>query len=278
MKFIPILALILLTGIRGFAQQVFVDPSSVSLTKPGVVTIIDTDLKGSSDGGSSATVGTLTATYSNYVSGYAANQGFNYLGFSAAATGTLSAGTYAVTTHNNPKQVTVILWNESSDGGFTINDVELAYDSASAADQALFQSFIASLVQQQLTNLQNQIDSQQSQISILQQSDTDQSAAIAQLQKQVGELINSYNQLAEQNTAVQDRLEALEAQLASISVTNGANGSDGKNGKSANNTWGYIGAGLGAAGVITAILNFSSQSNHAEDEPPCRGSFDGSDK
>lgn len=253
MKFISTILLLFLAVVSGFAQEVFVNPTSVTLTKDGVVTIIDTDLKGSSDGSSYATIGTLTATYSDYVSGYASNEGFIYIGASSANTGTLSAGTYSITTYNSPKQVTVILWNESSSGGFSINDVELAYNSASTTDQAAFQAFISTLMQQQLAGLQSQITSQQSQITALQQSDSQQSSDIAALQQQVASLQSSYDQLASELSTVQSSLQSLQTQVSGITITNGSNGTNGKN---SDNTFAYVGVGLGAAGVVAGVVNF----------------------
>ncbi len=239
MKFYSVIALLLVSIVTGFSQEALVNPTSVTLSQQGAVTVIVTDNKGSSSGGSYATVGTLTATYTNAVSGYAANQGFNYITASSATTGNLNAGTYPVTTTNSPQQVTVILWNESTNQGFEISQVELAYNSASSTDQSNFQSFIVSLVQEQLAVLQ-------SQITALQDSDANQNTSLSALSSQLSSLTSSYN--------------ALQSQLAATSTTDGSSANDED---TQDNTIAYVGVGLGTAGIIGAIMNaiFDSKSD-----------------
>lgn len=231
MKFLFTLIFLAVATTGGLAQEAFVNPASVILSQQGTVTVVVTDNKGSSSGGSYATVGTLTATYTNAVGGYASNQGPNYISASSATTGTLNAGTYQVTTYNSPQQVTVILWNESSEQGLEISQVELAYNAANSTDQANFQSFIVSLVQEQLTALQ-------SQITALQNSDANQTANLNALNSQLSALTSSYS--------------ALQSQLAATSSTGRSCASDED---THDDTLSYIGVGLGAAGVVGALVN-----------------------
>ena len=253
--------LLIFTVTSGFAQEVFVNPTSVTLTKQGTVTIVVTDNKGSSGGGSRATIGTLTATYTNAVSGYASNQGYNYITASSASTGTLDAGTYTVTTYNTPQQVTVILWEESASQGFVISQVELAYNSASTTDQAAFQAFISTLMQQQLAALQGQIDSQQNQITALQQSDSQQSSGISALQQQLTSLQSSYDQLGSQFSSLQSSLQTLQTQVSAIPAPSV---SAGTSEKKTDDSLIYAGVGLGAAGVVGAIVNFFTKDASAD--------------
>lgn len=223
MKFIHAFSLLLLSILGAQAQQVFVNPTSVTLTKQEPVTIIVTDNKHSSMGGSYATVGTLTATYTNAVSGYASNQGFNYITASSASTGTLNAGTYTITTYNTPLQVTVILWGESTSSSFAIQDIALAYNSASTSDQAAFQSFITSLIQTQLTSMQSEINSQQSQLTTLQQLTAQQQSTISSLQQsqsamqsQINSILGQITTLQQSDTQQQSAITGLQQSLSTL--------------------------------------------------------------
>lgn len=229
------LCLLLLALATSQAQQVYVNPSSVTLTQQGTVSVIVTD-NASTSKTDTATVGSIQAIYYNNIAYWAANQGPNQIAASGVSTGVLDAGTYTVTVNGNPQQVTVILWNESTGQGLAISQVELAYNAASATDQTNFQSFIASLVQEQLTSLQ-------SQITALQDSDANQNASLSSL-------TSSYN--------------ALQSQLAATSTTDGSSANDED---THDNTIAYVGVGLGTAGVIGAIMNaiFDSKSDGTHD-------------
>ncbi len=295
MKFIHTLILLLFTVMSSWAQQVSINPSSVTLTKQGTVTIIVSgQLVAAYEYGNTGrttppvhvTVGTVQATYS-----FATGTSMSELGIvsglisSSAGTGILNAGTYSVASDATvPVQITVILWNESAGSqGINLSEIELVYNSASAADQAAFQAFIVSLVQQQLSNLQSQITTQQNQIAELQQSSSENSSAISMLQENLGTLIANFDSLYSSLGTINSRLDALEAQLANITVTNGqngSNGSNGSNGRNADTTLTYIGVGLGAAGFIGSVVNFFTGGGNSDDtsSSDAPGSQEGSEK
>lgn len=247
--------LLLLALATSQAQLVYVNPSSITLTKQGVVSVIVTD-NASTTTADTVTVGAIQATYYNGIAYWAANQGPNVIAASGVSTGTLDAGTYSVTITGNPKQVTVILWNEDQGSStITLQDIELAYNSASSTDQAVFQAFIATLVQQQLASLQTQITDHENRITALEGTGDEHSSEINQLQEELGTLQGNLSQLQNSYDSLDSRVTALEQQLANLSVSNGTNGSDGKNGRNADDTLAYVGMGLGGAGVVGAIIN-----------------------
>lgn len=274
MKSLFFLLLFVLTTAHGWSQRVFVDPTSVTLTKPGSVTVIVTaKIIGhnvSFDAYLNATVGTIKATYYHAIYANDGTSVGSWMEASAVASGTLEAGTYPLSIETNqdgwdnpnpdpatfPRQITIILWNESAGGGSsTLNDLTLSFASATDADKAAFQTLIVSLVQQQLSALQGQITTQQNQITALQESDSGNASTISFLQEQLGSMQASFDSLLGEFDAVKSRMDQLETQLAGMSTTNGVNGTDGTNGKDSDNTMAYVGAGLGAAGVIGAIMN-----------------------
>ncbi len=292
MKLLCTITLLLLAVLTSPAQQVFVDPTSVTLTKQQNVTIIVTAaVVGAYEYGNTGrttppihvSVGTVKATYY-----FAIGTSMSELGVvtgitaSSVATGTLDAGTYQVASDATvATQVTVILWGESSGGGLTLSDVTLAYENANATDQSNFQSLITSLVQSQLTTMQNQIDSQQTQLATLQQltsalqstlssliqsqsntqSQTDaqqaqlatiqaalanQQAAITALQQSLADHQTQYSNLSDSLTTLTTRVTTLESRSTSTASSS----------KKSDSTWTWLGLGLGGAGVLGSVAHF----------------------
>lgn len=283
MKPFLILFLLALTIARGWTQQALVNPTSVTLTQPGTVTVIITgQLVGAWEYGNTGrttppihvTVGTVQATYSSAIGTSMAELGVvTGIMASSVSTGTLGTGTYQVVSDSTvPIQITVILWNESADGDsgtIALSDVTLSYESASEQDKAAFQALIVSLVQQQLSALQGQITTQQSQIAALQDSGSGNTSAISSLQEQLGSMQTRFDALLGEFDTVSTRMSRLETQLAGINATNGTNGSNEPNDKNNDNTVTYIGVGLGAAGVVGAVMNavFDSNSTVSPEDP-----------
>lgn len=289
MKLFCLLFLFVLTITSGWAQQALVNPTSVTLTQPGPVTVIITgQVTAACEYGNTGrttppihvSVGTVQATYSFALGTSMAELGVvTNLMSSSVATGTLDAGTYSVTSDATVTvQITVILWNESATSGSATNplsDLTLAYGSATDADKAAFKTLIVSLVQQQLDTLQAQINTQQSQInSILSQLTTLQNANTSQhadLQNQIDTLqatvesqYNSITSLQQSLATSQTQYSQLSDTLTSLttrvnSVSSGTSGS----GKS-DDTLTDLGIGLGAAGVIGGIVNFFTGDGHAD--------------
>jgi prefoldin subunit 5 len=267
MKLISTVVFFLLAAVASHAQQALVNPTSVTLTQPGTVTVIITgQLVGACEYGNTGrttppihvSVGAVQVTYSSAIGTSMAELGVvTGITASSVATGTLDSGTYTVASDSTvPIQITVILWNESGNPqGISLSDIELTYSSASAIDQAAFQAFIASLVQQQLASLQAQITDHENRITALEGSGDEHSSEINQLQEELGTLQGNLAQLQNDYDSLDSRVTALEQQLANLSVTNGTNGADGKDGRNADDTLTYVGMGLGGAGVVGAIMN-----------------------
>lgn len=277
MKPFLLLFLLVLTIASGWAQQALVNPTSVTLTHPGAVTVLVTGKTTvMTFGGSSmprsyvqATVGTITAIYDQtlYTSSVPAVM---FITGSSVATGTLDAGTYSVNVErdarpdianpdpidSNPYQITVILWNESTEGsGIALNTLTLSYQSATDADKAAFQALIVSLVQQQLSALQGQITAQQNQIAALQDSGAANTSTIHSLQEQLASMQSNFNTLLGQFDTVNARLAQLETRLAGLNAPNGATSTSETENNTSDKTTTYIGIGLGAAGVVGALIN-----------------------
>lgn len=281
MKQLFFLFLFTLTVTQGWAQQALVNPSSVTLTQPGTVTvIISGQLVGACEYGNTGrttppvhvTVGTVQATYSSAIGTSMAELGVvTGLIASSVSTGTLDAGTYQVTSDATvPVQITVILWGESATSGSgtsALNELTLSFDSATDADKAAFQALIVSLVQQQLDTLQARIDNQQSQIdSILSQlADLQDSNASehADLQNQIDNLQATVESQQSAIASLQESLSTSQSQYSELSDTlnsltsrvDSVSSTAGRSSKS-DDTLSKIGIGLGAAGVIGSVVNF----------------------
>lgn len=247
MKLIPILSLFLLAIVSSPAQQVFINPASVTLTRQGAVTVIVSDPISSSDTDTAA-VGGIQASSS--LGSYSSSQGASVTLSNGAASGTLDAGTYPVEINGNPQQVTVILWNEPSNG-VSVSQVELVNTSATTADQIWFQAFVASQAQQQIAVLHIQIDSLR------------QNGEYTDLMSAEQQLVNVQS--------VYDELTNSLTITAVVTARNGQDGATGPSGRSADNTLAYAGMGIGAAAFIGTMVNFfvgddskgESQSNDA---------------
>ena len=294
MKPLLILSLFVLTVARGWTQQVFVDPTTVTLTKPGSVTVIVTaKIIGhnvSFDAYYTATVGTIKATYYHAIYANEGTSVGSWIEASAVASGTLDAGTYPLTIETNqdgwnnpspdpeqyPRQITVILWNENAEGGsgsITLNDLTLTYQSATEEDKQAFQTLIVSLVQQQLDTLQARIDAQQNQInSILEQLAALQASSDSQnadLQSQIDTLHDTVESQHNSITSLQQSFATMQSQYSQLSdhvaslttpvhstatTTNGSDQSD--------DTLTNVSVGLGAAAVIGSVVNFFTGDGH----------------
>ncbi len=293
MKSLLILSLLALTIAHGWTQQVFVDPTTVTLTKPGSVTVIVTaKIIGhnvSFDAYYNATVGTIKATYYHAIYANEGTSVGSWIEASAVASGTLDAGTYPLTLESNqdgwdnpnpdpeqyPRQITVILWNENAEGGgsITLNDLTLTYQSATEEDKRAFQALIVSLVQQQLDTLQARIDAQQDQIdSILNQLAALQALNASQnagLQSQIDALLDTIESQRNSITSLQQSLATMQSQYSQLSdhvaslttpvhstatTTNGSGQSD--------DTLTNVSVGLGAAAVIGSVVNFFTGDGH----------------
>ncbi len=266
------------------AQLAYVNPSSITLTQTGAVTVIVTgQLTAAYEYGNTGrttppihvTAGTVQVTYYSAIGTSMSELGVvTGLSASSVATGTLNAGTYAVTSDATVSvQITVILWNENTGGqGISLSDIELAYSSASSTDQAAFRLFIASLMHDQLAGLQSQIDSQQAQLTALQQSDSQQSAAIAALQTSLANLQSQYDQLANQLIAslaqLSDRIDQHDKTLATLAAEIAelqkklASGTTAQPEKSSDDL-AKAGAGLGAAGLASLFGYIMADSDAA---------------
>ena len=229
MKRFLILFLFALTVTPGWTQQVLINPTSVTLTRQGSVTVIVTaKILGHDvtfDAFLNATVGSIKATYFHAIYTNSGTAVGSWMEASAVASGTLEAGTYPLTIETNqdgwdtpnpdpvqfPRQITVILWNENAEGGsgnITLNDLTLTYQSAIDQDKAAFQTLIVSLIQQQLDALQGQITAQQNRISQLDQLVADQQSALTGMQ-------NS-------QTAMQGQINLILGQLAALQTPDGS--------------------------------------------------------
>ncbi len=231
MKHIPILALILLSATSCFAQQVFTNPTSVTLTRQGAVTVIVSDPVSSPDMDTAA-IGGIQA--SNSLGSYSSSQGASVTMTNGAASGTLDAGTYPVEINGNPQQVTVILWNEPSNG-ISVSQVELVNTSATTADQIWFQAFVASQAQQQMAVLHIQIDSLR------------QNGEYAEVMSAEQQLVNVQS--------VYDELTNSLTITAVVTARNGQDGATGPSGRSGDNTMAYAGMGIGAAALVATLVN-----------------------
>jgi uncharacterized protein YlxW (UPF0749 family) len=334
MKRFLILFLFAMSIAHGWTQQVLINPTSVTLTRQGSVTVIVTaKILGHDvtfDAYLNATVGTIKATYFHAIYTNSGTAVGSWMEASAVASGTLEAGTYPLTIETNqdgwdapnpdpvqfPRQITVILWNENAEGGgsITLNDLTLTYQSATEQDKAAFQTLIVSLVQQKLDALQGQIMAQQNQINALEQlvadqqsafagmqnsqtamqgqinlilgqlaalqtSDGSQQTAINDLQQSHAQLQAQYNNLQNQTAALQNTvtsqqelidslhqsLTAMQGQYSQLSdslaslTTHGSStitGTTDDHSSKSGDTLAKIGIGLGAAGVISGIVNF----------------------
>lgn len=287
MKLFLLLSLFVLTIASGWAQQALVNPSSVTLTQPGAVTvIISGPITAACEYGNTGrttppihvTVGTVQTTYSFALGTSMAELGVvTNLISSSVSTGSLDAGTYPVVSDATTSvQITVILWNESATSGSTTNplsELTLAYGSATDADKAAFQALIVSLVQQQLDTLQskitaqqNQIDSILNQIAALQESNTSEHASlqsqvdalqgtVESQQSTITSLQNTLSTTRDQYSQLSDTLTSLTARIDSTSST--ASSST----KSDDNLT-KIGVGLGAAAVVGSVVNFFTGDGH----------------
>lgn len=242
MKFISALVCYLVTVMGCLAQQAFVNPTSVTLTRQGAVTIIVTDTVPTSS--YTVTIDSIVAASS--AASWTSADG-NSIGVSnSAANGTLDAGTYPVTTDGSPKQVTVVLWNEpSSNGGLSVSQTQLVETSATTADQVSFQAFITTQAQQQIAVLQIQIAS-------LEQSAPENIPMRAQL----ANMEATYDQLTNNMTIT-----------AVVTATNGQNGTNGSNGHDADSTLAYVGMGLGSAAFIGTAVNYFTQDDEKAEAP-----------
>lgn len=292
MKPLLILSLLVVTIVRGWTQQVFVNPTAVTLTRPGSVTVIVTaKIIGhnvSFDAYYNATVGTVKATYYHAIYANEGTSVGSWIEASAVASGTLDAGTYPLTIETNqdgwdnpspdpaqyPRQITVILWNESAEGGgMALNDLTLAYQSATDADKAAFQSLIVSLVQQQLDTLQARIDAQQNQInSILDQLAALQASNASQnadLQSQIDTLHDTVESQHNSITSLQQSLATMQSQytqlsdhVASLTTPVHSTATTTNRSEKSDNTLATVSVALGAAGVIGSVVNFFTGDGH----------------
>lgn len=245
MKFTHTLVLLLLTVASSLAQEVFINPTSVTLTQQGAVTVIVTD-NSSIAGADTVTVGSIQAT--NLPVSTTSNTSSSVTIANGAANGTLDAGNYPVTIDGNPQQVTVILWNEpSSSGGLSISQVQLVNTSGNTVDQISFQAFVASQTQQQIGVLQIQIAS-------MQQYYPD--AEIAPMQQQLVNLQSAYDQLTGELTIT-----------AVVTAQNGKDGANGSNARKPDDTLAYVGIGVGSAAFVGTIVNFFTRDDAKTDAP-----------
>lgn len=229
MKFITLLTILLVTVSSSFAQEVFINPTSITLTQQGSVTVIVTNA-------TSTDIGTVTVGDIQVSNG--------------AVNGTFDAGTYTVSIEGNPQQVTVVLWNEPSNGGVSLSHVELISTSATTADQISFQALVASQAQQQIAVLQIQIAS-------LQQSDPIPQLEIGSMEQRLVNIQSAYDELTNNLTVT--------AVVTARNGENGTNGSNGKDGRNADDTIAYVGMGLGAGALIGTVVNFFTKDDSKEE-------------
>lgn len=232
MKYLSAFALLLLTTLSSLAQQALINPTSITLTQPGSVTIIVTDAFPTTEV-ATVTIGNIQA--GNWIVSSSNSSGSITVG-NGAASGTLDAGTYSVDVTGNPQQVTVILWNESGNG-VSISQVALVSTSDTTADQISFRAFIASQAQQQIAVLQIQIAS-------LQQSEGPYTDLVP-MQQQLVNLQSEY-----------DELTGILNITAVVTAQNGQNGAPGADGRNSDDTLTYAAIGIGSAAFIGTMVNF----------------------